>query len=111
MQEGTRIGFDVDFVAPFFDAKPVQGFYGRRRLAKGRTERCEIMLADKYGGGCGHRVDVKFRADMPDAARVKGAWCAPVQDAIAIAAFLCRMAGVKAGINDLCIYNDDRMRA
>ena len=78
----------------------------RRRLAGGRAEAVEVVVADQHRGGVGHGVGVERHRHVPDAAAVERRRRAAIQDQVAIAPPRRREAGVEVGRHDLGL--DDR---
>ena len=59
VQEGVGLEVEAPVVAPPVDVDRMQRLHRRRRLALGRAEGAEVVLADQHGGGFAQRRGVE----------------------------------------------------
>ncbi len=81
VQERAGVGAHDDLAAFAADGETVEGLHRRLRLALGRAEGGEVVLADERLGGGMHRLGVEGRRHPPDAAGVQRRAGAAVGDA------------------------------
>ena len=82
VEETAGAGADHDHLALAADIESVKRLFRRFRLAFGRAERGEIMLAEDQLCGAVHRLGIERHRAMPDAQLVERRAAAAVEDAI-----------------------------
>src|SRR3954449_12018412 len=100
----------MDLVAGARDVQQVERLHGRLRLAFGRAERGEVMLADKALRRGVHRLNVEPARHTPRALALQCEIGAAVDDAVEIMALLRRETRVEAVGGFFRGENRDRMR-
>src|SRR5579864_2567867 len=97
MQERSRPGFDVNFVASAAYAEPIQSLDRRRRLTFRSAEGGEIVLPDQGLRARMHRIDIEVACDMPDAPALQHRRRTPVENSVQIVTRDSRKPCVKIG--------------
>src|SRR5262249_45038631 len=111
MQKRPSRDLDADdlAVAGYFEA--VERFHWRWRLAFGRAEGGEVMIADESSRGLVHRLGIEGAEYTPGAIALKRKRCAAVDNAVEVGPRLGREAGVEVLSGTLAIKHADRVRS
>ena len=80
MEEAARSRLDVDLLAHTFDVEPVERLHRTVRLALGRAEGREIVVADEHRRAFPHRLHVERDRDVPNPPGVDRGRRPPVED-------------------------------
>ena len=111
VQERTRRGADVHFLANAFDAEQVERLFRALGLAVHRPERGEVMAPDECLGRTVHRFGIEWPGHLPGAIGIERQRRAAVGDAVEVLAAHAGKPGVPIVGHHDAIEHRDRIGA